>query len=162
MAPEKQVEDDYKDFIALLNKHKVEYIIIGSYSTIFHSKVPRETKDIDFWIRKTPENADKCTQAIKEFCGLEVDKNVLLGDKEIFFIGEAPNRIDIFNKQKGFSFDEAYAHRKVGYFKGAPTYFISREDLIKLKEHFGRNTDIKDLKRLKKPFHRTYPNIKDS
>ena len=151
MAPEKPVEDDYRDFINLLNKHAVEYLIIGSYSIIFHSKVPRETQDIDFWIRKNPANATKCARAIKDFCGLDIDKNLLIGDKEIFFIGEAPNRIDIFNKQAGFSFDKAYAHKETGYFKGAPAYFVSKDDLIKLKEHFGRKTDLRDLKRLKKP-----------
>jgi len=38
----------------------------------------------------------------------------------------------------------------MGTFKGTQVCFISKNDLIKLKEYFGRKTDIKDLKRLKK------------
>jgi hypothetical protein len=150
MAREKQAEDDYREFIELLNKNKVECLIIGAYSVIFHTKIPRETKDIDFWIKKTPENAEKCTKAIYDFCDLKIDKKELLSDKEIFFIGEEPNRIDIFNKQKGLTFDEAFAHKKIGVSKGIGAYFISKNDLIKLKEYFLRSRDSKDLKRLKK------------
>ncbi len=150
MVEEKQVENDYKEFIDLLNINKVDYLVIGAYSTIFHTKIPRETQDIDFWIRKTEPNAERCAKAIKEFCGLEIDKAELLGDKEIFFIGKEPNRIDIFNSQEKLSFEDAYSHKQTGTFKGTVAHFISKEDLIKLKEYFGRDKDIKDLKRLKK------------
>jgi len=117
-------------------------------AVIYYTKIPRETQDIDFWIRKTESNAAHCAKAIKEFSGLEIDKKELLGDKEIFFIGREPNRIDIFNTQEGLSFEEAYFRKQEGQFKGMLTYFISKEDLIKLKEHFSRDKDIKDLKRL--------------
>ncbi|MBU0951656.1 MAG: nucleotidyltransferase [Elusimicrobia bacterium] len=150
MVQEKQVENDYREFIELLNKNKVDYLVIGAYSTIFHTKIPRETQDIDFWIRKTEANAEKCVKAIKEFCGIEIGRETLLGDKEIFFIGQEPNRIDIFNTQKGLSFEEAYSHKEIGTFKGTQVCFVSKKDLIRLKEYFGRNKDIKDLKRLKK------------
>lgn len=150
MVKEKQVENDYKEFIELLNKHRVEYLIIGAYSVIFHTKIARETKDFGVWIKNTQDNAEKCTCAIKEFCGLEIDKNDLLGEKEIFFIGAEPNRIDIFNNQEGLSFDDAYSHKETGIFKNIKAYFISKNDLVKLKEHFHRDTDLKDIKRLKK------------
>lgn len=149
MEREKQVENDYRDFINLLNKYDVEYLIIGAYSVIYYTKVPRETKDIDFWIRRTRENASKCSAAIKEFCGADVKPEELLGDKEIFFIGKEPNRIDIFNEQKGLSFEEAFSRKKVGSFKGVKAFFISKDDLIKLKDYFYRTPDLKDLKRLK-------------
>lgn len=149
MAEEKQVENDYRDFIVLLNKNGVDYLIIGAYSAIFYTHVPRETKDMDFWIRKTEENAEKCAKAIREFCGLEFDKKDLLGEKEIFFIGLDPNRIDIFNTQEGLSFDEAYSRKNTGTFKGIHAQFISKEDLIRLKEYFKRDIDLKDITRLK-------------
>lgn len=40
---------DFKEFIALLNEHKVQYIIVGGYALAFHG-YPRFTKDIDLWI----------------------------------------------------------------------------------------------------------------
>ena len=150
MAEEKQVENDYRDFIEFLNKNGVDYLVIGAYSTMFHTKIPRETQDIDFWIRKTEANAENCVKAIKEFCGLDIDKSELLKDKEIFFIGSEPNRIDIFNTQEDLPFEEAYSRKQTGTFKGTRTYYISKEDLIKLKEYFGRDKDKKDIKRLTK------------
>ncbi|MFH1283159.1 MAG: DUF6036 family nucleotidyltransferase [bacterium] len=150
MAKEKQVENDYRDFIELLNKNNVEYLVIGAYSVIFHTKIARETKDFDVWIKNTEDNAEKCAAAIKEFCGLKINKDDLLGKKEIFFIGEEPNRIDIFNSQEGILFDDAYSRKVVGEFRNVAAYFISKIDLVKLKEYFQRSSDIKDIKRLKK------------
>ncbi|OGS45128.1 MAG: hypothetical protein A2539_00590 [Elusimicrobia bacterium RIFOXYD2_FULL_34_15] len=150
MEKEKQVENDYRDFVELLNKNDVKYLVLGAYSVIYYTNMPRETGDIDFWIEKTEDNAEKVVKAIKEFNGLEIEKKDLLEDKVIVFIGEKPNRIDIFNEQADLSFDEAYQRKKVGTFKGITTYFISEEDLYKLKKHFHREQDIKDIKRLKK------------
>ncbi|OGS09730.1 MAG: hypothetical protein A2204_01660 [Elusimicrobia bacterium RIFOXYA1_FULL_47_7] len=149
MAKEKQINDDYKDFINLLNKFGVKYLIVGAYSVIFHTNIPRETRDIDFWIEKNSKNAEKCAKAIHEFCGILIDKNDLLGEKEIFFIGEEPNRIDIFNTQKHISFESAFKNRKVGDFQGIKAYFISAPDLVKLMENFRRDIDLKDVKRIK-------------
>ena len=148
MKNEKQVEDDYRDFVELLNKNNVEYLIFGAYSVIYHTNIPRETGDMDFWIKKTEDNADKVAKSIKDFIGLEIDKKDLLQEKGIIFIGEKPNRIDIFNEQVDLSFDEAYKRKKVGTFRGMTTYFISKGDLLGLKKHFNREQDIKDIKRL--------------
>jgi len=38
--------------------------------------------------------------------------------------------------------------KKEGSFKGIKAYFVSKDDLIKLKEYFSRSADQKDLKRL--------------
>jgi len=40
---------DFKEFIALLNKNRVRYLVIGGYAVAFHGH-PRYTKDIDLWI----------------------------------------------------------------------------------------------------------------
>ena len=57
MENEKQSENDYTEFVNLLNKHKVDYLVVGGYAVMFHTLIPRETKDIDFWIRPTKKNA---------------------------------------------------------------------------------------------------------
>ncbi len=149
MGKEKQYENDYKEFIELLNKHGVEYMIIGAYAVMYHTNIARETKDIDFWIKRTKENAKKCIQVIKEFAGLDVDSDDLLKKNEIFFIGAEPYRIDIFNEQGDFSFSKAYAKKKEGKFRNVRTFFISKKDLLALKEYFYRKDDIKDIKRLR-------------
>lgn len=52
MEKEKSFESDYKDFLELLNKHKVKYLIVGAYATMLHTEKPRATKDIDIWLGK--------------------------------------------------------------------------------------------------------------
>ncbi|MCG2724662.1 MAG: nucleotidyltransferase [Elusimicrobia bacterium] len=148
MENEKQYEKDFKDFINLLNKHKVNYLIVGAYAVIYHTNISRFTKDIDFWICPTPENAQKCAAAVKEFCSMDVKKEALLEPGAIHYIGEAPFRLDIFNSQGNLDFEEAWKKKETGKFRDISVYYISREDLIALKQHFNREHDRKDLKRL--------------
>jgi hypothetical protein len=49
---------DLREFIELLNSNGVEYTIVGGFALAFHDR-PRYTGDIDFWIRRTPENAER-------------------------------------------------------------------------------------------------------
>lgn len=149
MEKEKQYENDYKEFAGLLDKHGVDYLIVGAYAVMYHTRIARDTKDIDFWIRKTGQNAEKCAAAIKDFCGADVKKDDLLEDKKIVFIGREPHKIDIFNEQGELSFEDSWSRRTDDCFKGVNVHFISKEDLLKLKEHFSREADIKDVKRLK-------------
>jgi hypothetical protein len=43
-----ELPNDFKEFIELLNKYKVQYLIVGGYAVGFHSR-PKFTNDID-WI----------------------------------------------------------------------------------------------------------------
>jgi hypothetical protein len=40
---------DFNDFIQLLRKHDVAYILVGGYSVVLHG-YPRTTGDLDLWI----------------------------------------------------------------------------------------------------------------
>lgn len=42
-----KLNQDFREFIALLEKHAVEYLIVGGYAVAFHG-FPRYTGDIDF------------------------------------------------------------------------------------------------------------------
>ena len=150
MENEKQYEEDFKDFTDLLNKHKVDYLIVGAYAVIYHTHISRFTKDIDFWIRPTEENAQKCSDAVKEFCNVDLKKENLLKPGAIHFIGEAPFRIDIFNTQGNIEFEKAWKNKTEGTYRGINTRYISNKDLTFLKQYFNREQDQKDLKRLKK------------
>ena len=58
------LDKDFKEFIELLNVHKVKYLVIGGYAVNFHG-YPRYTKDIDFWIYK--DNISNLLKAIAAF-----------------------------------------------------------------------------------------------
>ena len=57
---------DFEDFVKLLNKHQVDYMVVGGYALAFHGK-PRHTGDLDIWINSLETNAEKLVIAIKEF-----------------------------------------------------------------------------------------------
>ena len=53
-----EVQLDFRDLLALLNKHEVDYIIIGAYALAFYG-VPRYTGDIDIFVKPDPKNAQR-------------------------------------------------------------------------------------------------------
>ena len=57
---------DFKEFLELLNKNEVEYMVIGGYAVIAYG-YPRLTIDIDVWINPKFDNAKKVIKTIKEF-----------------------------------------------------------------------------------------------
>jgi hypothetical protein len=62
---------DFEDFVKLLNKHQVDYMVVGGYALAFHGK-PRHTGDLDIWINSSETNAEKpvpdeFTKVIKDF-----------------------------------------------------------------------------------------------
>jgi len=59
-------EQDFIDFIDLLNTHKVEYMIVGAHALAFHGR-PRHTGDLDIWIKPSSENATKMVEVISDF-----------------------------------------------------------------------------------------------
>jgi hypothetical protein len=48
---------DFKEFLQLLNFHKVEYLLVGGYA-VGYNGYPRATGDIDIWIAIHPRNAE--------------------------------------------------------------------------------------------------------
>jgi hypothetical protein len=60
------INKDFKQFIELLNKNKVKYLVVGGYALAFHG-FPRYTKDIDFWVWVNEENAKNLVITLKEF-----------------------------------------------------------------------------------------------
>ena len=57
---------DFQNFLRLLNKHRVRYLLIGGYAVGFHG-YPRGTVGMDFWIAIDEENAAKVIEVIRRF-----------------------------------------------------------------------------------------------
>lgn len=45
------LNEDFKEFIALLNANKVKYLVVGGYAVAFYGH-PRYTKDVDVSIAR--------------------------------------------------------------------------------------------------------------
>ena len=60
------LEKDFEDFVKLLNKYKVAYMVVGGYALALHGK-PRHTGDLDIWIDISEDNASKLVMVLQEF-----------------------------------------------------------------------------------------------
>lgn len=143
---------DFKEFIILLNKHNVDYLIVGGYALSIHSN-PRSTRDIDIWIRNSKENAERVIKVIDEFgfSGLSISIDDLLNKNKIIQLGVAPIRIDLMNTIDGVNFDEAFNNKLIYKFDDVDNVsYISFNDLLKNKMSSGRDRDKADIIWLKK------------
>ena len=57
---------DFREFVALLNKHEVQYMVVGGYAVGIHGH-PRYTGDLDIWLLPEAGNAVRILKAIKDF-----------------------------------------------------------------------------------------------
>ena len=140
--------DDFDRIIASLNKHHVDFMLIGGIAVIYHGHV-RDTKDLDIFIRRTPENAKKTVAALEEvgFECPELKPEVFMADNGIS-LGEVPVKVDILSNIPGVDFDEAWARREADIFGPQTVNYISLEDLIANKRAVGRPQDMADVYKL--------------
>lgn len=142
-------EKDFEEFIALLNAHKVDYLVVGGYAVAFHGK-PRSTKDLDIWIHPTDANAERLMIVLNEFgfgqTGLS--KADLLKPDNIVQLGYAPVRIDLIITVPGVEFDAAWLNRVTGQYGEQKVFFIGLDDLILSKKTTARHQDLADAELL--------------
>ena len=146
-----KAEQDFEQFVELLNKHDIRYLIVGAYAVGFHS-LPRNTGDLDLWLEPTPENAEKLLKVLEEFGigSLEIKAEDLMELERVIQIGFPPVRIDMLTSLTGLNFSEAHKKRVQGVLGSVSGYFISLEDLITNKDATGRTIDKADSEILKK------------
>ena len=146
-----RVEKDFEEFVRLLNRHKVRYLIVGAYAVAFHAQ-PRNTGDIDFFIENEKDNAKRLIKAIREFGfeSLNLTEDDFLKPDYIVQLGYEPNRIDLLSSISGIKFDRGYAAKVKGMFGGETAWFISFENLLKNKQAVGRKKDEADVELLLK------------
>ncbi len=140
---------DFKEFIELLNGHKVRYLVVGGYAVAFHGH-PRYTKDLEVWIELSSENADKVIKALEDFgfgsMGLKSED--FLESDQIIQLGYPPNRIDILTSLKILKFEDCFKERVEFELEGLKINFIDLENLKKNKNATGRPQDLADAENL--------------
>lgn len=140
---------DFKEFVELLIKNKVEYLIVGGYAVGVHG-YPRFTGDLDIWINKSDENAKRILNCINEFgfSSYNLTLSDFTRDGSIIQLGYPPVRIDIINHVDGVEFSECYKNKKIVLVSNLEIYFIGYDDLIKNKKATSRPRDIDDIENL--------------
>ena len=142
---------DFVAFVALLNDHKVRYLVIGGYAVGLHAR-PRATKDLDVWIDRTDANARRVISALRAFFGSAVScvtMPKLMNPRTVLVLGVPPIRIDILTQMDGpKTFRAAWAKRVTTRWAGVDANFLSAEDLILAKIASGRPQDLVDVAEL--------------
>lgn len=138
-------DDSYMRFLKALDEHGVEYLIIGAYAVMIHTKVARATKDMDAWIGQTEENSIKLSLALKDFIGQEVSAEAFLKRGQRIEIKSEAFKIEIWTNQEVIAFEEAWKRKITEVVDGVRINVLSKEDLIKVKRHFNRPQDKMDL-----------------
>ena len=137
---------DFEDFLELLDRHGVRYLIIGGLAFIYHAK-PRFTKDIDVWLDPEPDNLARANKALADF-GSPHLLNVSDED-EILQLGVAPNRIDLLREAAPLGFDDAWRRRIDGTYGRARACWIAIEDLLAIKERIDHPRHQEDARVLR-------------
>ncbi len=103
------LHQDFKEFIELLNKNNVKYMVIGGYAMALHG-LPRYTKDIDIWVKSEKQNAENILVVLNQFGfgSLKITIDDLTKPDTIIQLGYPPIRIGIITELKGLTFDHAY------------------------------------------------------
>ena len=144
-----KLQVDLREFIILLNSHKVEYILVGGHAVAFHG-YPRFTGDMDFLIRTTPPNVQRVLNVLTAFGfgGLGIAEHDLLEPGHIVQLGHPPNRIDILTSISGVDFDSAWQARVQTTIGDQPVPLIGWTELVQNKRAAGRQKDLVDLEKL--------------
>ena len=147
---------DILEFLFLLSRHGVRYLIVGGEAVIYYGHA-RLTGDIDLFYETKTRNAQDLFSALKDFWGGTIPQvqsaDELLKKGMVFQFGVPPNRIDLITVVEGVTFGEAWKSRTsqtLSYRrKKFSANYIGLDDLISNKRAVGRPRDKEDLKFLK-------------
>lgn len=144
------IPQDFKDFLRLLNAHRVRHLIIGGYAVGYHG-YPRATGDLDIFVEISETNAANLVSVFREF-GFDVPElnaGIFLEPGKIVRLGRPPMRLEVMNRIDGVSFEECYVGRATEWVDGLPLHFIGLPQLLLNKRASGRAKDLADLENLR-------------
>ncbi|NJM79017.1 MAG: hypothetical protein HC854_04140 [Flavobacterium sp.] len=141
---------DFLDFLELLEKYKVDYLLIGGYAVILHGYA-RSTGDLDLWINQNAENYEKLKLVYTEFGAPIFSLEEFENDEfDVWSIGIEPRKIEILTKVNGLHFKESFKNCEWLDLEKFKVPYIDFEDLIKNKTATGRYKDLADIEQLKR------------
>ena len=144
-----EAQHDFKELLELFNANRVEYMIVGAYALAFHG-VPRNTGDLDIFVRSSGENAGRILRALDAFGfgSLDLAESDFMAPDRVVQLGVPPVRVDLLTSLTGVSWDDASAGRVAGEYQGVRVTFIGREQFVRNKRAAGRARDLADLEAL--------------
>ena len=151
MTTEMTLNENFIEFIKLLNENNVKYVLVGGWAVIFEG-YSRTTGDMDVFVERDEENAEKIINVIKEFWGSTIgfSKEDFLKEENVIMMGRPPFRIDILMDISGVNFKEVFDTSKIYDDEGVKIRCIHINELIKNKKSTGRLKDLADADMLEK------------
>jgi hypothetical protein len=142
------LNDDFVDFLVLLAKRKVEFMVVGGHAYVLHVQ-SRYTKDLDVWVRPTNDNLERLRFVSLEFADVDfsvTDALSLLETSRLGFplVGLEPNVIEVLLRIKNVDFEAAYTRAVIVTLQGEKIPFIHPHDQIVNKWAAGRPRDLAD------------------
>ncbi len=141
-----EIPPDWNEFISLLLRHRVKFLLIGAHALAVHGK-PRATIDLDVFIEPSLQNAARVGAALADF-GFTMSAahwaDLAVPDR-MMRLGREPMRIDILNQISGVKFATAWRNRTTGNLAGHRVPVIGLRDYRRNKRASGRPKDLLDL-----------------
>ena len=143
--------EDFKDFLKLLQKHKVKFLICGGHAVGFYG-YPRLTMDFDLLIEPNKKNAKRVIDALNEFGfgNSGITELAFLEEGTAVTLGAQPNQIDLLTSVSHVSTYDIFKNAIKGKLEDFDILYISKDDLIKCKKAAGRLKDLADIEELEK------------
>lgn len=146
---ELKLTGDWSEFLRLLQKHHVRFLIVGAHALAAHGR-PRFTGDFDLFVEATPANARRVYAALCEFgVGALVAWDFFASPggngAAGLTIGVPPMRLDVLKSISGVSFAEAWRSRVSVRFEGKSVAVIGLDAYVKNKRAAGRAKDLLDV-----------------
>ena len=160
MPEEKQISGagfsrDILEFLRLLEKHDVRYVIVGGEAVIFYG-YPRFTGDIDFFFARDMENIERLYQCLLDFWNGNIpalqEAGELAQEGLVLQFGRPPHRLDLLNKIDGIDFEEAWSGRQKVSINASDgsirAFYLGKAELLKNKAASSRPKDLDDIEHL--------------
>lgn len=139
----------FLDFLGLLAKHEVEYLVIGGYAVAAHG-FPRFTGDLDVFVAIGRDNAQCLVDVFDEFgfASLNLNEEDFLEPDIVVEIGREPMKIQVLTGIDGITFDRCRADQMILEADGLRIPFIGLDSLLINKAASPRNKDRIDFEEL--------------
>jgi hypothetical protein len=135
----------------LLEKHRVEYLVVGGYAVGLHG-FPRYTGDLDIFVAVSRDNAEKLLAVFAGFgfSSLGLQAEDFLDPDMVVEIGREPMKIQVLTGIDGVTFDRCRQDCVFVEMGGLRTPFIGFDSLMANKAASPRAKDRIDLDELRR------------
>ncbi len=122
--------------IQILNRHNVEYIVIGGVAASLHG-CPEQTYDIDILYNNTEDNKNRLLKALNE---IEAQWDIpltsaILDRQYVFALYTKHGDLDIFGYVAGLGYyNDAIKYKEISRYADMNIQILSLKGLIKSKE----------------------------